>query len=99
MENDGYEVEEQGDEHHDVYVKKPYMVVELHKNLSDEKVEREIPEIDEWLENPTRKESISSMIDTLKRTVNTRRDRKYVWDIRSFEIEKELGYKIEIVNG
>ena len=51
MENDGYEVEEQGDEHHDVYVKKPYMVVELHKNLSDEKVEREIPEIDEWLEN------------------------------------------------
>lgn len=47
--------------------------------------------IDEWLENPTREENVSSMIDTLKRTVNTRRDRKYVWDIRSFEIEKELG--------
>ena len=51
MESIGYEVEEQGDEHHDVYVKKPYMVAELHKNLSDEKVEREIPEIDEWLGN------------------------------------------------
>ena len=51
MESIGYVVEEQGDEHHDVYVKKPYMVAELHKNLSDEKVEREIPEIDEWLEH------------------------------------------------
>lgn len=47
--------------------------------------------IDAWLENPTLEEYVSSMIDTLKRTVNTRRDRKYVWDIRSFEIEKELG--------
>lgn len=51
MEEIGYEVEEQGDEHHDVYIKKPYMVAELHKNLSDEKVEREIPQIDEWLAN------------------------------------------------
>lgn len=50
MENIGYYVEEQGDEHHDVYVKKPYMVAEMHKNLSDEKVEREIPQIDDWLE-------------------------------------------------
>ena len=51
MENIVYCVEEQGDEHHDVYVKKPYMVAEMHKNLSDEKVEREIPQIDKWLEN------------------------------------------------
>lgn len=51
MENIGYEVEDKGDEHHDVYVKKPYMVAELHRDLSDEKVEREIPQIDQWLEN------------------------------------------------
>lgn len=51
MESLGYFVEEQGDEHHDVYLKKPYMVAEIHKNLSDEKVEREIPKISEWLES------------------------------------------------
>ena len=51
MESLGYEADHLGDEHHDVYIKKPYTVVELHKSLSDEKVEKEIPQIDEWLEN------------------------------------------------
>lgn len=50
MESMGYSAKRLGDDHHDVYVKKPYMVAELHKNLSDEKVEREVPQIDEWLE-------------------------------------------------
>lgn len=51
MEGLGYEADLTDDEHHDVYIKKPSTVIELHKRLSDYELENETPQIDEWLDD------------------------------------------------
>jgi len=46
----GYEVKLPANEHHDVYVKKPYTVVELHKRLSHYHTDEDKTGIDYWLD-------------------------------------------------
>ena len=49
MEDRGFEIKSIGISNHDVYVKKDILIVELHKSLSNVKLESQKPKLHQWL--------------------------------------------------